>query len=32
MLAWANDPQPFAVLDISDDYRMMYHAAIHGTR
>jgi hypothetical protein len=30
MLEWAKDPSKFAVLDISDDYRMMFHAAIHG--
>lgn len=29
MLEWAKTPDSFAVLDISDDYRMMYHAALH---
>ncbi|MBI5545998.1 MAG: hypothetical protein HY901_19070 [Deltaproteobacteria bacterium] len=29
MVEWAEDPQRFAVLDISDDYRMMWHAAVH---
>lgn len=29
MVEWAKDPKKFAVLDVSDDYRMMFHAAIH---
>ncbi|HEY3445285.1 MAG TPA: PA14 domain-containing protein [Myxococcales bacterium] len=29
MLEWAKDPKKFAVLDISDDYRMMWHATVH---
>ncbi|MGC4119052.1 MAG: PA14 domain-containing protein [Myxococcales bacterium] len=29
MLQWAKIPKNFAVLDISDDYRMMYHATLH---
>jgi hypothetical protein len=29
MVEWARDPRPFAVLDISDDYRMMWHATVH---
>jgi hypothetical protein len=29
MLAWARDPTPFAVLDLSGDYAMMFHAAVH---
>jgi hypothetical protein len=29
MLEWAQDPRAFAVLDISGDYRMMWHATVH---
>ena len=29
MVEWARDPRRFAVLDISDDYRMMWHATVH---
>jgi hypothetical protein len=29
MRAWANDPTPFAVLDVWDSYRPMWHATIH---
>lgn len=29
MLQWAEDPAKFAVLDLSDDYRMMWHATVH---
>ncbi len=29
MLEWGRDPRPFAVLDLTDDYRMMFHAAVH---
>lgn len=29
MLEWAEDPAQYAVLDLSGDYRMMWHATLH---
>ncbi len=30
MLEWARDRTPFAVLDVSGDYEMLFHGALHG--
>ena len=29
MAEWAKEPRQFAVLDLTDDYRMLWHATVH---